>query len=77
MNSVVSIFFSHLSSGYNIRIRYKKNQYREFVSINELWKCFDRDVDIVELINKKTDESIDITFIRDTIVKSVLLITEF
>jgi len=77
MNNLITALLSHLSSEYNIKIRYKKNQYREFVSINDLWKCFDRDVDIVELINKKTAESIDITFIRDTIVKSVLLITEF
>jgi len=66
-----------LSSEYNIRIRYKKDQSIEFVSINEFWKCFDRDVDIIELINKKTNELIDITFIRDLMVKSVLLITEF
>jgi len=77
MNSIVSIFFSHLSSEYNIKIRYKENQYREFISINEFWKCFDRGVDIIELVNKKTSESVDITLIRDMIVKSVLLITEF
>jgi len=77
MNNLITALVTHLSSEYNIKIRYKKDQYREFVSINEFWKCFDRDVDIIELVNKKTSELVDITLIRDMIVKSILLITEF
>jgi len=79
MNNLIITLLSHLFSEYSIRIRYKKdgdNLYKEYVSINDFWECFHKSVDIIELVNKKTNESIVITFIRDLIVKSVLLITK-
>jgi len=79
MYNIIGVLLTHLFSEDNIRIRYKKDQdnlYREYVSIKDFWKCFHRNVDIIELINKKTNESVDITFIKDLIVRIVLLITE-